>query len=353
VEESSPAAGVEVPAEELAPGLELASASLCLGREEELGSFSAPRAAGPLLPPPKRPLHLSRSVGRAGRWRGPDSTAASPPSALASPAHHPMHRLPCTSSRMVRQRQVLPCLLLRRVLRLLLMEVPSRGRAVAPAFLLMAMGGSRVRQSLRGCQIAAHLLLRGTPLPPSRPLIRLRRGPCFSSATAHLFLHHTRPLRQPLPLLPPPSASHESTTHRRGAEAELGRRGGGSSPAAARRGGPRRRPTRRPHTLPLLPGSTTVETARAEPWVRGPHVFLWARDPFVYEGDQRRRDFAVLPPGCRCRRFDAKNVLEEAIPSPGADGLSTGGDCFLHPPIMRSGAVFCLVFFFCLGCIRV
>lgn len=36
------------------------------------------------------------------------------------------------------------------------------------------------------------------------------------------------------------------------------------------------------------------------------------------EGDGGRWDFAVLPPGHRCRRFDAKTALEEAITSPSA-----------------------------------
>lgn len=56
-----------------------------------------------------------------------------------------------------------------------------------------------------------------------------------------------------------------------------------------------------------------------------PHAtsaFPVARDSFISEGNSRRRDFAILPPGHRCGHFDAKTVLEEEISSRSAGGLS-------------------------------
>jgi hypothetical protein len=78
-----------------------------------------------------------------------------------------------------------------------------------------------------------------------------------------------------------------------------------------------------PHSSPSAWLGGGWDSARGVRGCVGPSFSREHAESFVSEGDWRRRDFDVLPPGRRYRRFDAENVQEDAIPSPGAGGLNT------------------------------
>jgi hypothetical protein len=68
-----------------------------------------------------------------------------------------------------------------------------------------------------------------------------------------------------------------------------------------------------PHSSPSAWLGGGWDSTRGARGCAGPTFSREHAESFVSEGDWRRRDFGVFPPGRRYRRFDAKNVVEEAI----------------------------------------